>query len=57
MTVKVSRQQSVTYENHAVSDDHLCGNVKTHFTAALCRQLTKLWNSIPEEISEFEFLP
>ena len=33
---KMSRRQSVTYEKHAVSDDHLCGNVRTHFTAASC---------------------
>ena len=56
MTDKMSRRPSVTYENHAVSDDHLCGNVKTNFTAASCLQLIKLWNCITEEIPEFEFL-
>ena len=31
MTDKVSRRQSVTYGNHAVSDDHLCTNIKTAY--------------------------
>ena len=31
MTDKISRRSFVTYENYAVSDDDLPGNVKTHF--------------------------
>ena len=42
MTDKMSCRESVTYENHAVSDDHLCTNIKTAYCITRTRTREKI---------------
>ena len=42
MIDKMSHRQSVTYENHAVSDDHSCTNIKTAYCITRTRTREKI---------------
>ena len=42
MTDKMSCRESMTNENHAVSDDHLCTNIKTAYCITRTRTREKI---------------